>query len=228
MFAAEGDTGNDSCNEYRAPEPPTGQNPLSVLDPASQPYVISVGGTTINDAATQPPQEQVWNDGAEWGAGGGGISQSWAMPELAARRAGTGNRAARRARPTKTRTWSRSRLGYRPNFCQNFVAGATASTPCRLVPDVSAQADEFTGAVTIYADVFGGWTTIGGTSSATPIWAALLAVVNASPTCQANAVDEEGRRFREPAAVRGRVEPDDVRGVVQRHHQGQQRHLRPR
>jgi subtilase family serine protease len=51
-----------------------------VDDPGSQPYVISAGGTTINDAATQPPQEQVWNDGAYGGGGGGGISQSWTMP----------------------------------------------------------------------------------------------------------------------------------------------------
>ena len=47
---------------------------------------------------------------------------------------------------------------------------------------MSAQADEFTGAITIYSASFGpgdfGWTTIGGTSSATPIWAGLLALIN--------------------------------------------------
>ncbi|HTZ93215.1 MAG TPA: protease pro-enzyme activation domain-containing protein [Streptosporangiaceae bacterium] len=197
VFAAAGDTGDDSCNEFRAAEPPTGQNPLSVLDPGSQPYVISVGGTTINNAATQPPQEQVWNDGAEWGAGGGGISQSWVSPswQRDARVPGIalpGSTAYKDADQVETQA------GYRPNFCQNFVAGATASTPCRLVPDVSAQADEFTGAVTIYASVFGGWTTIGGTSSATPIWAALLADVNASPTCQANPVTKSGVGFASP------------------------------
>ena len=30
-------------------------DPLSVDDPGSQPYVVSAGGTTIDDAATQPP-----------------------------------------------------------------------------------------------------------------------------------------------------------------------------
>ena len=79
VLGAAGDTGDDSCNEDRYLEPPAGQNVLSVLDPASQPYVVSVGGTTIDDA-TQPPSEHVWNDGAEWGAGGGGISESWEMP----------------------------------------------------------------------------------------------------------------------------------------------------
>ena len=61
-------------------------------------------------------------------------------------------------------------------------------------PDISAQADEFTGSVTIYGKSLGygaadGWATIGGTSSATPIWAALLALVNASPTCAADKIN---------------------------------------
>ncbi len=203
VFAAAGDTGDDSCNEFRAPEPPTGQNTLSVLDPASQPYVISVGGTTINNAATQPPQEQVWNDGAEWGAGGGGISQSWVSPSWQ-RDARVPGIALPGSTAYKNANVVEKQAGYRPNFCQNFVAGATASTPCRLVPDVSAQADEFTGAVTIYSTEFAspqtpsGWITIGGTSSATPIWAALLADVNASPTCQANPVTKKGVGFASP------------------------------
>ena len=56
-------------------------------------------------------------------------------------------------------------FGYPPNFCQSTVPGATSTTPCRLVPDVSAQADEFTGAITVYQAAFGGWSTTGGTSS---------------------------------------------------------------
>ena len=203
VFSAAGDTGDDTCNAFRAPVPPTGQNPLSVGDPASQPYVIGVGGTTINDAATQPPQEQVWNDGAEWGAGGGGISQSWTSPSwqrnaLVPGIVLPGSTAYKNANQVEAET------GYKGNFCQNYVAGATASTPCRAVPDVSAQADEFTGAVTIYSTSFvgpqtpTGWITIGGTSSATPIWAALLADVNASPTCQANPATKNGVGFASP------------------------------
>ena len=52
-----------SATRARAVPPPSGQNLLSVSDPASQPYVLSVGGTTIDDA-TQPPAEHVWDDGA--------------------------------------------------------------------------------------------------------------------------------------------------------------------
>ncbi len=197
MFAAAGDTGSDSCNEFRAPVPPTGQNPLSVLDPASQPYVVSVGGTTINNAATQPPQEQVWNDGAEWGAGGGGISQSWASPSWQ-RDARVPGIVLPGSADYKNANKVESAAGYKPNFCQSYVTGATASTPCRTVPDVSAQADEFTGAVTIYMGLYGGWLTIGGTSSATPIWASMLADINASPTCQSNPATKNGVGFASP------------------------------
>ncbi len=78
-LSAAGDTGDDECNSSRPLVPLSGQNLLSLLDPGSQPYVLSVGGTTIDDA-TQPASEHVWDDGAQWGAGGGGISESWAMP----------------------------------------------------------------------------------------------------------------------------------------------------
>ncbi len=182
VFAAAGDNGSDDCNTFETPTPIAGQNPLSVDDPGSQPYVVSVGGTTIDDAATQPPTEQVWNDGADWGGGGGGISQSWVMPswQQAATVPGI-------AQPGSAVDAAANQVeeafGYQTGFCQGTVAGATSSTPCRLVPDVSAQADEFTGAITVYQAAFGGWSTTGGTSSATPIWAAMLALVNASSTC---------------------------------------------
>ena len=184
VFAAAGDNGSDDCNTDETSTPVSGQNPLSVDDPGSQPYVVSVGGTTIDDAATQPPAEHVWNDGANGGAGGGGISQSWVMPswQQAATVPGIdepGSAAYAAADQVE------EEFGYQPGFCQDAVAAASAATPCRLVPDVSAQADEFTGAITIYQAAYGGWGTIGGTSSATPIWAAMLALVNASATCAA-------------------------------------------
>jgi hypothetical protein len=48
------------------------------------------------------------------------------------------------------------------------------------VPDVSADADPYTGYV-VYWD--GGWGAIGGTSAAAPLWAAYMALVNASSAC---------------------------------------------
>jgi Pro-kumamolisin, activation domain/IPT/TIG domain len=194
VFAAAGDNGSDDCNTFETATPVAGQNPLSVDDPGSQPYVVSVGGTTIDDAATQPPAEHVWNDGADGGGGGGGISQSWVMPSW--QQASTVPGIAQPGSAVYAAANKvEGEFGYQPDFCQGTVAGATSSTPCRLVPDVSAQADEFTGAITIYQAAFGGWGTIGGTSSSTPIWAAMLALVNASPTCAAS----HGVGFASPA-----------------------------
>jgi len=197
VFGAAGDNGSDDCNTFETSTPASGQDPVSVDDPASQPYVVSVGGTTIDDAASQPPLEHVWNDGADGGGGGGGISQSWTMPAWQREATVPGIALPGSADYTNADSVEKS-FGYPPNFCQSAVAGAGSSTPCRLVPDVSAQADEFTGAITVYQAAFGGWGTIGGTSSSTPIWAALLALVNASPTCASHAATRSGVGFVSP------------------------------
>ena len=54
---------------------------------------------------------------------------------------------------------------------------ANAGGDCREVPDVSADADPSSGYI-IYDTVDGqtGWTALGGTSGASPLWAAVLAV----------------------------------------------------
>ncbi len=194
VLSAAGDTGDDNCNEGRATFPPSGQNVLSVDDPASQPYVLSVGGTTIDDA-TQPASEHVWDDGAPWGAGGGGISASWAMPAWQQPVADTPENANDIANAEAFETEKKAVTApfTTPTFCDGTL-GLPAGTLCREMPDVTAQADEFTGAVTIYGKNLGygnpnGWATIGGTSSATPIWAALLALVNASPMCSPDKIN---------------------------------------
>jgi hypothetical protein len=201
IFAASGDNGSDDCNTFETSSPVSGQNPVSVDDPGSQPYVVSAGGTTIDDA-TQPPLEHVWNDGADGGGGGGGISMSWAMPswQAAARVPGIVRPGAGYAQANAVE----KQFGYPQNFCQAYLSGATSATPCRTVPDVSAQADEYTGAITVYSSSFegpgtpDGWTTIGGTSSAAPLWAAMLALVNASSACAANATTRAGVGFVSP------------------------------
>jgi hypothetical protein len=194
VLSAAGDTGNDECNSDRLVEPPAGQNLLSLLDPASQPYVVSVGGTTITDA-TEPPAEQVWNDGASWGGGGGGISESWAMPSW---QQPVANTPANSTDITNAESFETANAAYSapfttPTFCDG-TQSLPAGTLCREAPDVSAQADEFTGAVTLFGVSLGygppnGWATIGGTSSSTPIWAALLALVNASSSCSGSTVN---------------------------------------
>ena len=193
VLSAIGDSGSDGCNEGRSIIPPSGQNLLSLGDPSSQPYVLSVGGTTIDDA-TQPPSEHVWDDGTQWGAGGGGISESWAMPAWQQAVANTRDNPVDIANAEKfeSKTKAESAPFTTPTFCDQSL-GLPPGTLCRETPDVSAQADEFTGSVTLYGRSLGygrnGWATIGGTSSSTPLWAAMLVLVNASPTCAADKIN---------------------------------------
>lgn len=174
VFSSAGDTGAYECIRS------DGTTVVNSNDPSSQPWVTSVGGTsleTYNPKTNPHPRypagfETVWNDenlcsnkapsasndqqgGYFWcaatGAGGGGVSQLWKEP-----------------------------------FYQK---GAIYDpTGAREVPDVSANADEFTpyaeyctgNSSTPYSTCAtigngGGWFGIGGTSLSSPLWGALIA-----------------------------------------------------
>ena len=99
IFAAAGDSGayDDGLT-------------LSVDDPASQPLVVGVGGTTLTtNADGSYNSETTWSTGNGPGnsGGGGGISSVWAIP-----------------------TWQQGVLG----------AGSEGSTTMRNVPDVALDA----------------------------------------------------------------------------------------
>src|SRR5215469_16158625 len=141
-FGAEGDTGAFSCIRS------DGTTILNVLDPPSQPWATSVGGTSLE--SYNPGQspfghyptgvETVWNvDGlcntsanegglpgffwcAETGAGGGGSSQWWGRPSY---QTGPGVN-----NPDTT-------FGNGTTHC----ALAAKGTPCREDPDISMNAD---------------------------------------------------------------------------------------
>ncbi len=135
IFAAAGDSG---AYDYRRAKP-------AVDDPASQPYMCGVGGTSLTTAGAGGAyqSETTWNRGsASAGAGGGGISAYWAIPSY-----------------------------------QSGVVSATSkgSTTLRNVPDVSLDADPYTGYAIYYN---GAWTIYGGTSCAAPLWSAFTALVN--------------------------------------------------
>ncbi|QMU73025.1 protease pro-enzyme activation domain-containing protein [Streptacidiphilus sp. P02-A3a] len=68
IFAAAGDYGGTDCAPLGSKF--TYEYAASVNDPASQPFVTAVGGTSL-------PSHWVWNDGAGGGAGGGGVSNAW-------------------------------------------------------------------------------------------------------------------------------------------------------
>jgi kumamolisin len=117
---------------------------LSVDDPASQPYMVGVGGTrlTTSGAGGAWSSETTWNGGStSKSGGGGGISTVWSMP-----------------------SWQ-----------SGVVSSASkGSTTMRNVPDVSLDADPYSG----YSVYFGSWQIYGGTSCAAPLWAAYTALVN--------------------------------------------------
>jgi subtilase family serine protease len=163
ILDAAGDTGSEGC------ERGNNSTSLGVSDAASQPYVTGVGGTSLNGVGS-PPSETVWNESAlSGGAGGGGISSLWDMPSY------------QTGAPTSL----------------NVVNPLSSGTPCgnssgycREVPDVSADADPYTGYVIYYngngsASDTDAWEPIGGTSAAAPLWAAYIALTNASSMCRA-------------------------------------------
>ncbi len=191
-FGAEGDTGAFSCIRS------DGTTILNVLDPPSQPWVTSVGGTSFNnfnpggnDHPSYPTgQETVWNfmnlcnsgpgsdglTGFDWcagdGAGGGGNSEFWGRPFY-------------QFGPGINNPFTMTANG--STNCQL----ATAGTPCREDPDISANADEntpygefCTGNASTPFSVCGqfsqfqnppGWFGIGGTSLSSPLWSGIAA-----------------------------------------------------
>lgn len=131
--------------------------------PQSDPWVLSVGGTTIGKdtqyQSLQPPWvEYVWNDGAvsglaPWGVTGGGLSDFFPAPPYQA--------------------------GINTLTSVNLTINANApfNKTGRGLPDVAANASLISG----YQDlVLGGATFQGnGTSASGPFWAGLIAVLNA-------------------------------------------------
>jgi Pro-kumamolisin, activation domain/IPT/TIG domain len=168
VFAAAGDSGSTDCFPSGGPN----ASSLSVDDPASQPNVIGVGGTSIGQTS-----ETVWNDSAvSGGAGGGGLSAVWCMPSYQYQPAIPGLISAH------SHTSSR-------------CAGARDGSHVRQVPDVSAGGDPATGYVIYYS---GNWLGVGGTSAAAPLWAAVAALIDASPFCADYGSRDAGVR---PAAL---------------------------
>ena len=143
VLASSGDHGAYG-NGYQGPH-----YPYNVSDPASQPYVTGVGGTTLfTGAGEQYLAEQVWNT-SDVGplASGGGISDVWTFPSF---------------------------QGEMDPF---FITHQGGSLKYRNVPDVSAVGDYNTGPA-VYSKLNGGWLSAGGTSVGAPIWASYLGIVN--------------------------------------------------
>jgi hypothetical protein len=154
MFASTGDFGANSCITNSG----IPASRLAVSDPASQPYVTAVGGTTLSKLGP-PPRESVWDALITEGGGGGGISTIWRMPVYQS------------VMPAAVHVIN--------GKSSHVPCGAPPASYCREIPDVSADGDPNTG----YALYFHGWTVGAGTSFSAPLWASLTALVNASSAC---------------------------------------------
>jgi kumamolisin len=147
VCAAAGDNGSgDAVNDGRA----------HVDFPASSPYALGCGGTKLlaDPATGQVSSEVVWNEtAANEGAGGGGVSDQYALPSWQAN-AGV---------PPKVEA---------PGAAHHRRHGHAGTSGGRGVPDVAGNADPTTG-YQIYSG--GKAQVVGGTSAVAPLWAALVA-----------------------------------------------------
>jgi subtilase family serine protease len=174
FFISSGDSGSTDC--YQATrEDNTPDISLSVIDPGGQPFATAVGGTFLGTSSRELPTdgsypgEFVWNDGIPGGvfgdqasATGGGVSDQWQMPSYQTSASGS------------------------LRVISSNSSKSCGGQLCRQVPDVSADADPFSGYV-IFANggtATGGWEVIGGTSASAPFWAAFTALANASAACR--------------------------------------------
>ncbi len=173
ILAAAGDTGSAGC--IRTDNAITS---LYVSNPASSPWVTGVGGTENIAFASQylasvgttvPAEEGAWNDGCSDGT----VDDSCA--------GGGGGVSILSPRPT----WQNGPGVDNPEY-PNLG---------REVPDVSASADYNRYPYLLYdTDQLGGWSLNGGTSAAAPLWAGVLALVDAR--CQSVGVSPVG--FADP------------------------------
>jgi kumamolisin len=140
ICVAAGDDGSDD---------EVGDGHAHVDFPSSSPYVLAVGGTTLQAKGGVAVKETAWKDGDglrkdNGGSTGGGVSVHFP-------------RAA----------WQTVKI----------ASVNPGSIDGRVVPDVAADASANTGYWTV-VDGQGGVS--GGTSAAAPLWAALIARINAS------------------------------------------------
>ncbi len=140
ICVAAGDDGSDDQ---------VGDGHAHVDFPSSSPFVLAVGGTSLQAKGTTVVKEVAWKDGDglrqdNGGSTGGGVSVHFPRP-----------------------SWQTVQI----------ASVNPGSIDGRVVPDVAADASANTGYWTV-VDGQGGVS--GGTSAAAPLWASLIARINAS------------------------------------------------
>jgi kumamolisin len=149
--AALGCTVTVAAGDNGSSDNPSSTSGVQVDFPASSPYSLACGGTTLvgNTATNTITSEVVWNEiTIQGGAGGGGVSVVYAQP-----------------------TWQKT-AGVPATAASGVTGIGSAAKPGRGVPDVAGNADPYSG----YQVVIDGKSEpIGGTSAVAPLWAGLIA-----------------------------------------------------
>lgn len=158
VLAASGDNGSsDGIND--------GQTHVDF--PASSPHITACGGTRLIASGNTISAEQVWNDGAGGGAGGGGVSVAFEAPS------------------------------WQSGLKATAKGGGASLLAKRGVPDVAADADPASG---YEVRVDGQTLVFGGTSAVAPLWAGLIAIINAADGKRAGLINPA--LYAKPAALR--------------------------
>ncbi len=174
ICVATGDFGSNCGIGSEVGTPTQGDGYAHVQYPASDPWVLGVGGTTLGQylpGGSSPPQpvEFPWNapelDATyPWGSGGGGVSDYFPVPSYQAN-AGIPN-------------------SINPGIVAPNPSTITPPSPFnatgRGVPDVAANANFRTGFSGICFGGVPGGQVGNGTSASSPFWAGLIAVLNSN------------------------------------------------
>ncbi len=173
----------------------------STIPPASPTSSVSGGRhcTGTGSSAT----ETVWNQGAEGQGGGGGLSATWTAPGWQVDSGVPGIAAGTviaRAKHHPGSTFCSPRAVRVPRGARRERGGRPRGA----------------GGVTVFYQ--GHWTVDGGTSSAVPIWAALLADVASTTGCRARS----GLGFAPPLLYTVAADPTTYSDLLLRRHRRQQ------
>ena len=148
VFVSTGDAGSTGCFQFTGP--PVGTS-AAVQFPSTSPWVTAVGGTNL----TLSPDNRIASSGV-WNDCSFGVRPSVEQPSVGGSGGGV---SLFEERPV----WQR--------------ATGMPENANRMVPDISAFADELPGYLIFLA---GNWTIVGGTSASTPLSATAFALQSAS------------------------------------------------
>jgi len=145
FYAASGDSGSSDCEPLQPSD-----TKLVVDDPASQPFVTGVGGTTLHSANGA--------DSTTWKYGGGGISRNWSQPSYQ-----SGN-------PVRSYD-NGAKCGNPAGFCRQVPDIALDANPnTGYIITCTSVASHCPSGIP--------WFPVGGTSAGAPLMAAITADAN--------------------------------------------------